>query len=133
MARTAGTRSIKARPRRSLCPVSCTLDVLGDRWSLLVVRDLVRGKTRYAEFLESKEGIPTNILADRLKRLVGPGIVSATRYSTRPPRVEYALTPKGDELRPIVRALAVGGMKHAGGKLPPDIAARLAEPSTPQR
>ncbi len=111
----------RARPRRSHCPVSCTLDVLGDRWSLLVVRDLVRGKTRYAEFLESNEGIPTNILADRLKRLAHAGIVSAKKYSLRPPRVEYTLTPKGEELRPIVRALAVWGVKHAGGKLPPDV------------
>ena len=130
MSRPAGKRSTKTRPRRSHCPVSCTLDVLGDRWSLLVVRDLVRGKTRYAEFLEAKEGIPTNILADRLKRLVAAGIVSATRYSAHPPRVEYTLTPKGEELRPIVRALAVWGVKHAGGKLPADVAARLAESST---
>ena len=55
--------------RRSRCPVACTLDVLGDRWSLLVIRDIVRGKSRYGEFLDSPEGIPTNILADRLKRL----------------------------------------------------------------
>ena len=61
-------------PRRSRCPVACTLDVLGDRWSLLVVRDLMRGKRRYAEFLDSPEGIPTNILADRLKRLAAKGV-----------------------------------------------------------
>ncbi len=129
--RTTARRRPAARPRRSLCPVSCTLDVLGDRWSLLVVRDLVRGKTRYAEFLESKEGIPTNILADRLKRLVAAGIVRAARYSERPPRVEYGLTAKGEELRPIVRALAIWGLKHAGGKVPPELAARIygAEPS----
>jgi DNA-binding HxlR family transcriptional regulator len=130
MARTTGKRSVQIRPRRSHCPVSCTLDVLGDRWSLLIVRDLVRGKRRYAEFLEAKEGIPTNILADRLKRLVASGIAAASRYSTHPPRVEYTLTPKGEELRPIIRALAIWGMKHAGGRLPADVAARLAESST---
>jgi len=107
-----------ARPKRSTCPVSRTLDVLGDRWSLLVVRDLVRGKHRYAEFLESKEGIPTNILAERLKRLVAKGIVKAQRYSDHPPRVEYVLTPKGEDLRPIVRAMAEWGVQHAGGRLP---------------
>ncbi len=64
-----------ARARRSRCPVACTLDVLGDRWSLLVVRDVMRGKRRYADFLESPEGIPTNILADRLKRLVAKGVI----------------------------------------------------------
>ncbi len=56
--------------------MACTLDVLGDRWSLLVVRDVMRGKRRYAEFLESPEGIPTNILADRLKRLAAKGVIT---------------------------------------------------------
>ena len=105
--------------RRSLCPVSCTLDVLGDRWSLLVVRDVVRGKKRYAEFLESSEGIPTNILADRLKRLVSNGIIKAKRYSDHPPRVEYHLTTKGEDLRPIIRAMVEWGIQHAGGRTPP--------------
>jgi DNA-binding HxlR family transcriptional regulator len=107
-----------ARPRRSRCPVSCTLDVLGDRWSLLVVRDLMRGKRRYAEFLASSEGIPTNILADRLKRLVTGGIVESKRYSERPPRLEYSLTPKGEDLRPMMRAMVDWGIRHAGGKVP---------------
>jgi DNA-binding HxlR family transcriptional regulator len=107
--------------RRSQCPVSCTLDVLGDRWSLLVVRDVVRGKRRYAEFVESPEGIPTNILADRLKRLVAKGIVRPQKYSDHPPRVEYHLTAKGEDLRPIIRAMAEWGVQHAGGKMPPPV------------
>lgn len=107
------------RPRRSLCPVSCTLEVVGDRWSLLVVRDLMRGKRRYAEFLASSEGIPTNILADRLKRLRRAGIIRTHRYSARPPRLEYLLTPKGEELRPMIRAMVDWGVKHAGGRMPP--------------
>ena len=106
------------RPKRSTCPVSRTLDVLGDRWSLLVVRDLMRGKKRFAEFLESKEGIPTNTLAERLQRLVRAGIVESHRYSDHPPRVEYLLTVKGEELRPIIRAMVDWGVRHAGGKLP---------------
>ncbi len=107
-----------ARPKRSACPVSRTLDVLGDRWSLLVVRDLMRGKRRYAEFLESPEGIPTNTLADRLKRLVRAGILESRRYSEHPPRVEYVLTAKGEDLRPIMRAMVDWGVRHAGGRLP---------------
>jgi DNA-binding HxlR family transcriptional regulator len=107
-----------ARPKRSTCPVSRTLDVLGDRWSLLVVRDLMRGKKRFAEFLESKEAIPTNTLAERLQRLVRAGIVESHRYSDHPPRVEYLLTVKGEELRPIIRAMVDWGVRHAGGKLP---------------
>lgn len=107
-----------ARPKRSACPVSRTLDVLGDRWSLLVVRDLMRGKRRFAEFLESPEGIPTNTLADRLKRLVRTGIVEGQRYSEHPPRVEYVLTPKGEDLRPMIRAMVDWGVRHAGGRVP---------------
>ena len=110
-----------SRARRSRCPVACTLDVLGDRWSLLVVRDLVRGKRRYAEFLASPEGIPTNILADRLKRLAAKNVIRARRYSEHPPRLEYALTEKGEELRPILRAMVEWGIRHAGGRTPPPV------------
>jgi DNA-binding HxlR family transcriptional regulator len=108
-----------SRARRSRCPVSCTLDVLGDRWSLLVVRDVMRGKRRYAEFLASPEGIPTNILADRLKRLVIKGVIASHRYSEHPPRFEYQLTEKGEDLRPIMRAMVEWGVRHAGGHTPP--------------
>ncbi len=107
--------------RRSRCPVSCTLDVLGDRWSLLVVRDLMRGKRRFAEFAASPEGIPTNILAERLKRLRAKGIVRTERYSDRPPRVEYLLTAKGEDLRPMMRAMVEWGVRHAGGRMPPPV------------
>src|SRR5512139_3864880 len=103
-----------ATARRSLCPVSCTLDLVGDRWTLLVVRDLIRGKHRYSEFLESAEGIPSNILADRLQLLRRRGLVTATRYESHPPRLEYRLTPKGEDLRPILRAMVEWGVKHAG-------------------
>lgn len=112
---------MRFRARRSRCPVACTLDVLGDKWSLLIVRDLVRGKRRYAEFLESPEGIPTNILADRLKRLSASGVIAWHRYSQHPPRVEYLLTAKGEELRPILRAMVDWGIRHAGGRTPPPV------------
>lgn len=121
-AATPGRRP--ARPKRSACPVSRTLDVLGDRWSLLVVRDLMRGKRRFAEFLESKEGIPTNTLAERLKRLVRAGIVQSVRYSERPPRVEYHLTSKGEDLRPMIRAMVEWGVQHAGGRRPAPVTPR---------
>lgn len=109
------------RPRRSRCPVACTLDVLGDKWSLLVVRDVMRGKRRYAEFLASPEGIPTNILADRLKRLADRGVIRARIYSHHPPRAEYHLTAKGEDLRPIMRAMVDWGIRHAGGRTPPPV------------
>lgn len=108
-----------SRLRRSRCPVACTLDVLGDKWTLLVVRDIMRGKTRFTEFLASPEGIPTNLLADRLKRLTATGIVKARRYCLHPPRVEYGLTAKGENLRPVMRTMVEWGVRHAGGRMPP--------------
>jgi DNA-binding HxlR family transcriptional regulator len=83
-----------------------------------VIRDLVRGKRRFAEFLGSSEGIPTNILADRLRRLVQAGVITSSRYSDHPPRVEYRLTTRGEELRPILRAMVDWGVRHAGGRPP---------------
>ena len=114
------TMRLTAAVRRSQCPVAGTLDVLGDRWSLLVVRDLLRGKRRYAEFLESSEGIPTNILADRLKRLAAHGIISQRRYSVHPPRMEYELTTKGEDLRPVLRAMLDWGLEHVPGTRRPE-------------
>jgi DNA-binding HxlR family transcriptional regulator len=113
------TAAMALASRRSPCPVACTLDVLGDKWTLLVVRDIMRGKSRYAEFLASPEGIPTNILAERLKRLAAKGIIRGRRYSEHPPRVEYSLTAKGEDLRPVMRSMAEWGVRHAGGKMPP--------------
>jgi DNA-binding HxlR family transcriptional regulator len=99
------------------------LDLVGDRWSLLVVRDLMRGKRRFAEFEESREGIPTNILSNRLKRLKQAGVIRSRRYSAHPPRVEYVLTEKGEDLRPIMRAMVEWGVKHAGATVPPPMPA----------
>jgi DNA-binding HxlR family transcriptional regulator len=108
----------KAGAPRSTCPIACTLDLLGDRWTLLVVRDLLAGKTRFHQFLASPERIPTNILSDRLRRLEGGGIVRSELYSQHPPRSEYHLTESGRELRPVVRALGAWGLKHIEGTEP---------------
>lgn len=106
------------REPRSRCPVACALDLFGDRWSLLVIRDVVRGKHRYAEFQASPERIPSNILASRLKQLTAAGILEATPYSAHPPRVEYHLTAKGRDLRPVLRAMVEWGVRHAGARMP---------------
>jgi DNA-binding HxlR family transcriptional regulator len=100
---------------RSNCPVACLLDVLGDKWTLLVVRDLLLGKSRYGEFLESPEAIPTNLLADRLKRLEEEGIVEKREYQQHPPRYEYVLTSKGRDLGPVVIECVRWGEKHIAG------------------
>ena len=99
---------------RSGCPVACVLDLLGDKWTLIVVRDLVLGKTRYQEFLRSPEKIPTNILAERLKRLESLEIVTREQYQDNPPRSEYRLTTKGTELQPVLKAMIDWAKKHLG-------------------
>jgi DNA-binding HxlR family transcriptional regulator len=101
--------------RRSSCPVACALDLLGDRWTLLLIRDLFAGKHRFGEFLASPEHIPTNILADRLKRLEAAGLVAPAAYSEHPPRYEYHLTERGRTLGPVVDALAVWGLARFPG------------------
>ena len=88
---------------------------MGDKWSLLVVRDLMRGKATYGELLNSFEKIPTNILADRLRRLESAGIVTKSAYQERPVRYAYRLTEKGEELGDILRALAKWGKRHIPG------------------
>ena len=103
---------------RSPCPVACSLDLFGDKWSLLVVRDLLLGKTTYTEFQKSPEGIPTNILAERLKRLQGAGIIERSRYQERPARYAYHLTEKGRDLRPVLSAMIDWGNKYIPGTVP---------------
>ena len=100
---------------RSSCPVACLLDLVGDKWTLLIVRDLLLGKSRYGEFHDSPEGIPTNILADRLKRLHEQGIVVKQVYQKRPERFEYVLTEKGRDLGPVVKACVFWGETHVAG------------------
>jgi DNA-binding HxlR family transcriptional regulator len=101
--------------RRSSCPIACSLDVIGDRWTLLVVRDLLRGKTRFGDFLASPERIPTNVLADRIRRLEREGVVTSELYSQHPPRAEYRLTAKGRQLAPVLRAIGAWGLEHFPG------------------
>jgi DNA-binding HxlR family transcriptional regulator len=100
---------------RSLCAVANTLDVIGDRWSLLVVRDLLHGKQTYGELANSPEGIPTNILAERLKRLESAGIIEATVYQERPVRYAYALTAKGRALSEVLGAMVRWGKRYIPG------------------
>lgn len=100
---------------RSPCPVANVLDVFGDKWTLLIVRDLMLGKLRYGEFAGSMEGIPSNILADRLKRLEAEGVVAKTRYCERPVRYEYTLTEKGRDLKPVLDAMVAWAAKHVPG------------------
>jgi len=105
----------EGEPARSPCPVSCSLDVLGDRWTLLVVRDLILGHSRFKDFAASPEGIPTNVLSDRLDRLLRSGIVDQVPLDESPGRMGYQLTKKGQALRPLLEALRDWGLAWAPG------------------
>lgn len=100
---------------RSPCAVARTLDIIGDRWSLLIIRDLLKKKRRYNDFLRSKEGITTSVLADRLKRFEKYGIIEKSAYRNNPPRYEYMLTEKGRALGPVIRSIVQWGLAHIDG------------------
>lgn len=113
--------------KRSACPVACTLDILGDKWTLLVIRDLFMGKKTYSEILQSPESIPTNILAERLKRLEAYGLIDKQQYQDNPVRNEYVLTKKGAGLRPVLLAMVKWGNEHIEGTLSANEIKRLKE------
>jgi DNA-binding HxlR family transcriptional regulator len=95
------------------CPVACTLDVIGERWSLLILRDLfLQGPRKFQDFESSLEGISPNTLSLRLKHLEDAEVIERRFYEEHPPRAEYVLTPKGRELGPILKALRAWGRKN---------------------
>jgi DNA-binding HxlR family transcriptional regulator len=110
---------------RSGCPVSISLDIFGDRWSLLIVRDLmVRGFRTFREFQQSGEGIATNILTDRLRKLEASGILTAEIEETDGRRLNYRLTEKGIDLAPVLLEMLIWGARYeTAGRL----CARIAE------
>jgi len=114
-AKPSRPRQPSRAPRRSPCPVSCSLDILGDRWTLLVVRDLLLGRTRFKDFTASPEEIPTNILSDRLERLLRHGIVAQVPATDGTKRLGYQLTTKGRALRPILKEMRDWGLKWEKG------------------
>lgn len=103
-------RTPKLSTRRSPCPVACALDIFGDRWTLLVIRDLVLGKSRFKDFVVSPEGIPTNILTDRLKRLMEHRVLEQVSDSEGSRHLVYQLTEKGKALLPILKSIRDWGL-----------------------
>ena len=99
--------------KRSDCPISYSLDLLGDKWTLLILRDIALGdKHFFKDFLESGEGVATNVLSDRLKMLNDFGIISSEPYELNKTMKYYSLTSKGAELIPMIIELWVWGAKH---------------------
>jgi DNA-binding HxlR family transcriptional regulator len=90
---------------RSGCPIATTLAFVGDRWTLVILRDMLNGKKRFSQFLDSPEKITTNVLTDRLALMEGAGLVAKQPYQLRPKRFEYLLTPKGEALLPVLQEM----------------------------
>jgi DNA-binding HxlR family transcriptional regulator len=109
------TQKSGAEARRSPCPVACALDILGDRWTLLVVRDLFLGRSRFRDFTASPEGIPTNILSERLERLLQHGVVEQIPAADGTKWSAYRLTKKGQSLGPVLAAMRDWGLKWEKG------------------
>lgn len=98
---------------RSKCPISYALDFFGDKWSLLIIRDIALEQKRfYKDFQSSKEGIATNILSDRLKKLENSGIIRSAVYEKKKTQKEYFLTQKGKDLIPILLEMIVWSYKY---------------------
>ena len=113
---------------RSSCPVSISLEALGDRWSLLIIRDLmVRGFRTFREFQQSGERIATNILADRLRKLETSGIISSEKGVKDRRKVNYRLTEKGIDLAPVLLELLIWGARHEETGAPCAVIAEMAK------
>ncbi|MCA9657877.1 MAG: helix-turn-helix transcriptional regulator [Myxococcales bacterium] len=116
-------------PRRSGCPISYSLEIFGDRWTLLVLRDLLlKGRRHFKDFLAAEEGIATNILTDRLQRLEAFGVIRRVRDPEDRRRRIYRPTDKGIALLPVLLELAAWGAHHDSGTAAPSgFVARFAE------
>ena len=101
-----------SKPYGQACPVARTLELVGERWTLLVVRDLLAGPRRFQDLRQSLPGVAPTMLSARLKRMEAHGLIRRSFYSDHPPRAAYELTAKGRELGVVVGALAAWGSRH---------------------
>ena len=105
---------------RSGCPISLSLEIFGDRWSLLIVRDIMfKGRSTFRDFADGGEGIATNVLADRLVRLETAGLIDRQQDPRDGRRVTYRLTPKGWDLAPMIVELVIWAARHEDTEAPP--------------
>ena len=102
------------------CSIAGTLEIIGDRWTILILRDAFRGVRRFDE-IQQDLGIARNVLTDRLNKLVEHDVLEKRQYQDRPPRYEYRLTPKGVDLSPALVALMRWGDKHLAGECAPTV------------
>jgi DNA-binding HxlR family transcriptional regulator len=113
---------------RSACPLNAALEVYGDRWTLLIIRDLMfKEKAGYSEFLASEEGISTNILADRLQALETENIIAGRRDPANRRKIVYQLTAKGIELATVLTEMIIWGARYAETDAPPEVIREMEE------
>jgi DNA-binding HxlR family transcriptional regulator len=118
--------SDSSRPRRSGCPIATCLDVFGDRWSLLIVRDLLfSGLRTFREFSAAGEGVATNVLSDRLKRLEDEGIIRRSRSTEDGRQVVYGLTEKGLDLAPVLVEMVLWAARHERTDAPASVVRQM--------
>lgn len=110
------TRGVHTEEFRSGCPIASALEIVGDRWTLVILRDFVNGKTRFKDFLDSPERIASNILSARLTAMERAGLIASRPYQQRPQRHEYRLTAKGAALLPTLQALCRWGEAQIAGR-----------------
>jgi|CXWL01.1.fsa_nt_gi DNA-binding HxlR family transcriptional regulator len=117
---------VKPSPRRSGCPINAYLEVFGDRWTMLIIRDLLfKGRTHYKDFLQGGEGVATNILASRLRLLESAGIIDSRNADKDARRRIYRLTSKGLDLAPILVEMVLWGAKYYKTAAPPAIIRKM--------
>lgn len=120
------TKASASRQRRSVCPISIALELLGDAWSLLIVRDLMfKDRRTYNDFLTGGEGIASNILADRLRKLEAAGVIEKRRDPGDARRFVYRLSPKGMDLGPVLVELVIWSARHESTDAPPAVVRRM--------
>ncbi|MFC6599922.1 winged helix-turn-helix transcriptional regulator [Kitasatospora paranensis] len=117
----AGTHEPRRRPAPRECSIARTLDVVGEKWSLLALREVFFGERRFEQIV-ANTGAPRDILTARLRKLTDAGVLDRVQYSERPPRFEYHLTQAGRDLQPVLLTLMHWGDRHlAGGQPPPTV------------
>lgn len=114
--------------RRSDCPLNVCLEIFGDRWSLLIVRDLLfKKKHEFKDYLAAKEGIATNVLSDRLRRLEEHGIITRSAHPSDARKVDYRLSEKGLDLAPMLVEMVLWATRHEKTVAPPSLIRRMSK------
>lgn len=107
-----------AKEELPICPVATTVDLIGNKWKVLIIREFLKGTYRFKELHRSIEGISQKVLTENLRKLESDGIIQRTVYAEVPPRVEYSLSELGDTLRPIIEVMRAWGNDYLNGNLP---------------